>query len=80
MKNWTIERFMAKGRDTETLDDPGYYLKQLAKLLVFPIYESDGQFTSGYSSDRYVYEGMVYEFDYYENKLVSGTMYSEEYL
>ena len=81
MKNWTIERSIAKRWNTEALDDPEHYLKQLAELLVFPCYESDGQFTGGYYTVKYIYESMVYEFDYDDdNKLFDGSMYPEEFL
>ena len=79
MKNWTVERFMQKQRETEVLDDANYYLCQLQNLCAI-MDESDGQFTGGYFTQRYVYEGMVYEFDWWEDSLQEGRMYPQEFL
>lgn len=80
MKNWTVERFMQKQLETEVLDDPTYYLARLLDLDATFLSSSDGQFTGGYFSDRYVYESMVYEFDFYMGEIVTATMYPQEFL
>jgi hypothetical protein len=79
MKNWTIERFMAKQRNTEALDDPEYYLYKLSNLCAISE-ESDGQFTGGYYTVTYIYDGMVYEFDWWEDMLQEGRMFPVEFL
>jgi len=80
MKNFTIERLIAKTKQTERLDDAEYYLYQLSNLGVQVHYASDGQFTGGYYSEQYVYKDMVYEFECLNDVLLSGHMYPVEFL
>jgi hypothetical protein len=81
MKNWTIERMIAKAQQSEGLDEPGYYLQCLFNRGVKHYDISDGQFTGGFTVTRYIYEGMVYAFGYNsQDFLMDGVMYPVEFL
>lgn len=73
-----VRELIYKQGQTEQLDDPLYYLDRLWELGAFKFYESDGQFTGGYSTDRYIYDGMIYEFDFDpDDTIIRGCMYPE---
>ena len=80
MNNWTIERMIAKAQQSEGLDEPVYYLLCLQGRGVKPYCVNDGQFTGGFSTTKYAFQDMVYEFGY-DNQgfLMDGIMYPVEF-
>jgi hypothetical protein len=76
-----MQRLIDKYKATTKLEQPGYILTMLNQDKVDPIYTSDGQFTGGYYTTKYLISGVVYEFTFDpDNDIESAVRYPEEFL
>lgn len=76
-----MQRLINKAFNTEQLDDYEYYYYQLKALKATVHSSSDGQFTGGFHTVIYTYEGTAYEFDFNpDDSIFNAVMYPTVFL